>query len=246
MEIQSTSAYAVYSYQNISSQQKQASTNITADFSTSGATIADTVSISQTARNHLANQPNTVAEPGNSTTAVCDTDQGSKSLDIDAYFSPNGKANEQGTLFQTLPPLLLPTQNNIDVLTNHISETFPQFLAQNNIPAAPSSITYDNEGKIQLSSDYAYAAEFKHALANNPTISKELSTVNALTSHFVEMQKSATFQQEYAATKTKSEANAVVARYSNLFSGNKHYDTISLQFSENGRLSLTHDGEPLS
>ncbi|RLA38651.1 MAG: hypothetical protein DRQ64_08475 [Gammaproteobacteria bacterium] len=245
MEIQSASAYAVYSYQNISSQQKQASTDVTADFSTSGATITDTISISQTARNYLAYQSNTVAEPGNSTTAVFDTDQGSKSLNIDAYFSPNGKANGAGSLFQTLPPLLLPTKNNIDALTNHISETFPQFLAQNNIPTAPSSITYDNEGQIQLSSDYAYTSEFKQALANNPTMSRELSTVNALTSHFVEMQKSASFQQEYAAA-TKAEANTVVERYSYLFSDNHHYDSIALQFSENGRLSLTHDGKPLS
>jgi hypothetical protein len=141
---------------------------------------------------------------------------------------------------------LLPTQNNIDALSNHISETFPQFLSQNNIPTAPSSITYDNEGQIQLPSDYAYASEFKQALANNPTMSKELSTVNALTSHFVEMQKSASFQQEYATTKTKAEANAVVARYSYLFTDNKHYDTIALQISENSRLSLTHDGDPVS
>jgi hypothetical protein len=246
MKIQSGSAYAAYSYQNISPPQKQTLADVTANFSASGKIIADTVAISQTAQNYLAAQFSSAAALGNSKTASFDTDQGSKNLDIDAYFSPNGKVPGTASLFRTLPPLLLPTKNNIDELSNHISTTFPQFLAENNIPSAPSSITYDNEGQIQLPSDYAYASELKQALANNLTMSRELSTVNALSSHYVEMQKSLEFQQKYVATTTNTEANVVVARYSYLFSGNKHYDTIALQFSESCRLSLTHDDEPLS
>ena len=246
MKIHSGSAYAAYSYQNITLHQKQTSADITANFSASGKIISDTVTISQTAQKYLAAQPSSTATSENSKTATFDTDQGPKNRNIEDYFSPSGKMHGTASLFQTLPPLLLPTKNNIDELSNHISTNFPQFLAENNIPSAPSSITYDNEGQIQLPSDYAYASEFKQALANNPTMSRELSTVNALTSHYVEMQKSLEFQEQYAATTTKAEANAVVAQYSDLFSDNKHYDTITLQFSEGGHLSLTHDDEPLS
>ena len=246
MKIQSGNAYAAYLYQNISPHQKQTSAGVTANFSASGKIISDTVAVSQTAQNYLATQSSSAAASGNSKTASFDTDQGPKNLDIDAYFSPSGKEPGTASLFQTLPPLLLPTKNNIDELSSHISATFPQFLAENNIPSAPSSITYDNEGQIRLPSDYAYASEFKQALANDPKMSRELSTVNALSSHYVEIQKSLEFQEEYAAATTKTEANAVVARYSYLFSGNRHYDTIALQFSDSGLLSLTHDGEPLS
>lgn len=246
MKIQSGGSYAAYSYQNISPHQKQTSVDVTANFSVSGKMTSDTVTISQTAQNYLTVQSSSAAALGNNKTASFDTDQGPKNLDTYAYFSPIGKVSGTASLFQTLPPLLLPTQNNIDELSNHISATFPQFLAGNNIPSAPSSITYDIKGQIQLPSDYAYASEFKQALANNPAMSRELSTVNALSSHYVEMQKSLKFQREYAATTTKAEANVIVARYSYLFSGNKHYDTIAMQFSESGRLSLTHDGEPLS
>jgi len=245
VKLQSARAYTAYSHLNISLRQNQTPANVTANLSASGANVAYTVAISQTAQNYPADQSNSPVASGASTTAIFDTDQGSKNLNIDAYFLPDASANREEFLFQTLPPLLLPSKNNIDVLTNHISTTFPQFLAQNNIPTAPSSITYDNEGQIQLPSDYAYASEFKQALANNPAMSRELSIVNALTSHFVERQKSASFQQEYAAAATKAKANAVVERYSYLFSGNHHYSIIALQFLENGRLSLTHDGKPL-
>ena len=124
MKIQSTSVYAAYSYMNISPHQKQAPADVTANFSASGATISDTVAISQAARNYLDDQSNSATASGNSATAIFDTDQGSMNLNIGAYFSPNGSANGAASSFQTLPPLLIPSKNNIDTLTNHISATF--------------------------------------------------------------------------------------------------------------------------
>ena len=164
-------------------------------------------------------------------------------LNIDNYFTPPSSTSGSGL---SLPPLLLPSQRNIDALTSHISATFPQFLAQNKIPSAPSSITYDSEGKMQLPPDYAYASEFKQALANNPTMERELRTVNALASHLVEMKKSIAFQREYAAAATQADADAVVAKYSHLFSGSRHYDTIALHFTASGKLSLSADGKPIA
>lgn len=241
MEIQSASAYAAYSYLNISSHQKQAPADVTVNLSASGANISDTVAISQTARNHLATQSNSAVASGSGATAVFDTDQGSKTLNIDDYFS------NKGTTFSlhTFPPLLLPTPNNIDALTKHISATFPLLLAQNNIPSAPSSITYDNKGQIELPSDYPYASELKQALANNPTMAKELRSVNAISSHFAEIRKSYPFHQEYAAAATPAQVEAVVAKYSYLFEDNPNYSAIALHFSEGGSLSITADGKPL-
>jgi hypothetical protein len=246
VKIQSASAHAAYSCLNISSHQKQYPANAMASSADSTATSADTVGISNAARNIFAAQSNSAATLGQGATALFDTDQGFKNLDIDAYFSPDTSTNWAASSLQSRPPLLLPNQNNIDALSNHISATFPQFLEQNNIPSAPSSITYDNQGQIQLPSDYAYASELKQALEDNPTVARELSTLHALTSHWVEIKKSSPFQQEYAAAATQAEINAVITKYSYLFSGNRHYDTIALQFSASGRLSLTHDGKPLS
>lgn len=245
MRIQSASAYVNYPYLNVFSPRKQFPTDGKANISTLGANISDTVSISQAAQNYHADQSNALAS-GNSATAVFHTDQGPKKLNIDAYFSAGRCANGASSLFQTLPPLLLPTQNNIKAVTENISAAFPQFLAENNIPSAPSNITYDQEGQIQLPADYPYAEEFKLAVANNSTMARELQTVHALSSHFAGMEKSYPFLQEYAAAATQAEARAVVDKYSYLFGDNRRYSTIALHFSENGALSITADGEPLS
>lgn len=244
MQIQSTNAYSAMSLVSISSRQKPESALAAAAGSTAAAaTSADSSSISQAARDRLAIETKPAVPSASDGTAVFDTSQGTKTLNIDDYFTPH--ANTGGSL-TTLPPLLLPTQKNIDALTKHISAAFPQFLAQNHIPYPPSSVTYDNQGKIQLPADYPYAAEFKQALDNNPTLARELSAVSALTSHLVEMRKSIPFQQEYAAATTQAEADAVIAKYRYLFSGNRHYDSIALHFSTSGSLSLTADGKPVS
>lgn len=239
MEIQSASAHAVYSYQNISSCQKR-------EPAASSANPAYTVEISSAARDLFAVQANAPAGLGSDTTALFDTSQGAINLDIDAYFSGDQKSNGAATSLQSLPPLLLPSRKNVAALTDHISGVFPQFLAANHIPAAPASITYDSAGQMQLPADYPYATELKEALANNPTLDKELRAVNALTSHLVEMEKAIPFHEEYAAAATQAEINAVVAKYSYLFSENKQYSSIALNFSASGELSLSADGKPLA
>jgi hypothetical protein len=214
--------------------------------SPSSAIAADTVTISQEARDRLVGQTNFATTSENLSVVSFDTDQGSKRLDINTYFTPGNNTNGLTSLRNSLPPLLLPSQKNVTTLTEHISKTFPNFLTQNNISEAPSSIMYDDQGQIQLPSDYTYASELKQALANNPVMDGELRTVNALASHLTEMNKTMPFQREYAAATTQSAAEAVVTKYSYLFSDNRHYDSISLNFTKNGILSIAADGKPIT
>lgn len=234
MQISPASAYTTLSQLNFPSRPNP--TPPAASHADPTATIAARISISQSARDLLAAQTGTA-----SATATFDTDKGSQELDIDAYFTPPGS---QGVNLDNVP-LLLPSQRNIDALSSHISASLPGVLARNNIPYPPASITYDNEGKMQLPADYPYAAEFTQALKDSPALDREMHAVNALTSHLVEMKKVMPFHEEYAAAGSQAEANAVVAKYRHLFSGNRHYETIALHFSKEGALSLTADGKPV-
>jgi hypothetical protein len=204
------------------SMQQIAATATTGNSST-------TVNISQAARDRLATQ-------------TFDTNHGATEINLDTYFTPPGS---QGVDIDTVP-LLMPTQQNIAALAKDVSAKMPGFLSAHGIPSAPASITYDNMGQIQLPADYPYADAFKQALADQPSMERELRTTAALTSSMVEMNKSMPFQQEYLAANSRAEADAVVAKYSYLFSNNQHADLIALNFAANGALSLTHDGQPLA
>ncbi len=244
MNIQSINATSAQFYKNFTSHKKQIQADTRTNLSGSGENFSDTLALTQTAQNKYTELSKSISASGQESIVIFDTNQGAINLDIDAYFSNNRNANNASSLLQTLPPLLLPTQNNIDALSNHISATFPQFLTENNIPSAPSSISYDSNGQIQLPSDYAYTSELKQALANNPALSAQLSTVHALTSHFSGIQKSMSFQQEYRAAATQTEVDATVARYHYLFSGNRSFNSKPLLFTEDGHMKLSQDSKP--
>lgn len=176
--------------------------------------------------------------------AEFDTDRGRREIDIGQYFSGQRQhQGEQVTLRDSLPPLLLPTQRNIDALSAHLGETLPRFLADNQIPTAPASLRYDGAGKLQLPADYPYARELQNALQKNPAMARELSTLNALASQVGQLNRLIPFNQEYAAARTPGEAAAVVAKYSDLFSERRQPVDTELVLSPDGKPSMRGDGQ---
>ncbi|MDH4275800.1 MAG: hypothetical protein OEW08_12255 [Gammaproteobacteria bacterium] len=241
MKIQSASVYSALSRTTILPHERQ-------QFAAPASalpSLVDTSTLSPAARTLWATQSNSGEAQDNAAKTVLDTTHGRIPLDLDDYFKPISEES-QGASFLTAHPLLLPSQRNIDVLTAHASAKLKELLAQNNIPSAPASIKYDSEGNMQLPSDYPYASQFKQALDNNPPLAKNLRSINALASHWAEIKKRIPFHQEYAAASSQAEADAVVEKYSYLFSRNQHYSSIELHFSTNGLLSVTADGELLS
>lgn len=217
--------------------------------------LADRVSISQTARDLYSSgaaQPQSQSQPGPvaaetgetggaATSATFDTNKGRVALDIESYFvPPTGRGANLDTL-----PLLAPSPQNIKALSNFISEQMPGFLADHGIPTPPASISYDSRGQIQLPANYPHAAEFKQALQDSPVMDRALRTTSALTSAMVGMQRSMPFQEEYAAATSQAEIDAVVAKYQHLFSNQRQYDSIDLNFTAEGALSITQNGRPL-
>lgn len=160
--------------------------------------------------------------------------------DIDAYFEPMSGVNFDDP--HAPAPFLLPSPENIAVLSNHAAGKLSQLLKSNGIATPPSEIRFDTYGQMVLPEDYDHAASFNALMAQNPAMQRELSTINALTSHYVESQESIRFSTEYSAARSKVAANAVVAKYSHLFSTTRNHADIALSFSPNGLLTPMADG----
>lgn len=177
-----------------------------------------------------------------SQTFSANTSKGKTDLNLDEYFPDR----ESGRVSLLDKPLLLPTPDNIAALSEHSSERFKQVLSEYNIPIAPEKITYNSEGQMQLPRDYPFQDELKQALEDNPGLGRELHTLNSLTSHYVEMQKSAPFQEEYSNAQSSAEIDSIIEKYSHLFQGGANYSAIALLFSEDGDISLMADEESLN
>lgn len=137
---------------------------------------------------------------------LVNTNKGNINVDLDEYFSD--KPSVKPRLLNDVS-LLLPSAENIAAMSEHASARFKEMLAEHNIPSAPDVITYDNEGKMQLPHDYPYAEELKQALNKNPGLARELSTINAITSHYVEIQKVLPFQEAHTTAQSQQEADAI-------------------------------------
>lgn len=174
---------------------------------------------------------------------LVDTSAGKQTIEPGNYFTPQSERGANS--FHSLPPLLLPSPDNVQALSSDASAKLKGILAESNIPAAPAKITFDAFGQMQLPSDYAYADQFKQAMAESPAVERELSTANALASQYAAMQPSLSYIREYEAAGSQAAADAVTAKYSDLFNAQRPVPKIELDFTSDGKLTVTADGKPL-
>ena len=241
MQVLSAKGYDVYGVTNRSMSGVTSVTEQRQSSSTGTSTVEDSVTLSPQARELAASQ--TASQVKTAATAVFNTDKGDIGLDIEEYFSPNAKSFSGG--IGSLPPLLLPSGDNINALAKHISSTMPGLMSDYGIPVAPESIQYDTEGQLMLPGDYPYAEEFTQMLDENPSFARELSTVNALSSHYAGMQRAMAFREESEGM-SESEIAALMDKYTDLFDGQHSAGEFSLGFTADGSLQVSANGAQIA
>lgn len=192
----------------------------------------------------LTDKAKAAAETGEAASSAMMTDKGRMNIDLDSYFSNTPPSTGFFNLNE-LPPLLMPSAENINALTEHVSTRFKQLLADYNIPSAPEKITFDNAGKMQVPIDYPYANELHGALEENIGMGRELRALNALSSHAAAIQERMPFIEEMGNAYSKAETDQIIAKYSHLLSDNSSHKSMALIFSSEGDVSVTADGDPI-
>lgn len=210
----------------------------TAPAASSGET---TVAISSAGRQLAARDAAASRVAGSGQGVPMQTQLGEMPVDLDTYFSPGFVAANAGKEF----PILLPNQQNLQAVSDHLAQSFPRALQAHGIPQAPASISYDRDGQIQLPADYPYAEQLKAALASEPALDSQLRTLNTLTEYVGEGIKAAPFEREMAGVKTQSELEALIDKYRYLFDQNRSRAQASLSFDANGRPTPLADGKPV-
>ncbi len=178
-------------------------------------------------------------------TYAVNTNKGDQVWDLDAQYGSEKPPRINAKSLMDVP-FLMPSADNIKALSEHSSERFKAMLEANDIPKAPEEIKFDSEGKMVLPPDYAYADELKKALEETPGLERELRDLNALTSHYVEIQKRMPMIEAVNEANSQAEVDAILAQYQHLLTDNGNYSSIALKFAEDGTLSLSADGQPVS
>ncbi len=150
---------------------------------------------------------------------LLDTSTRSKSVSPEEYFEMNFKEWQNSDV---PPPLLTPTQNNIDVLSHYVSDKMNTLLAESNVPEAPEYYSFDQRGEWILPPNYKYKAEFTAAMHTDKRLNREAQTLHALMSIQRETQKSLAFQEEYSSATTQEDIDRVLFKYKTLFAKREH------------------------
>lgn len=168
------------------------------------------------------------------------SDRGQFQGDINSYLRPD-TAIQPNTSDQ-LPSLLLPSANNIKNLQKRVSEQFKKLLQDHGIALAPEKICFVGAAKIQLPQKYAHARALRRALDQNQRIRLELSSLNALSSHYLDMRIRTPFGEAMNNAATQEEIDGVISQYRFLLRDDNSYISTALAFSPAGDVLITADG----
>lgn len=230
-------------YAPLAASQRQAANLQAADSAAVSRNSASTsVSISSAAR-QLAAQDEARATATSGNTYQVETSVGTSSIDFDAYFSPGFGANQQFAPGEF--PILLPNEANVAALNAHVAKAFPAFLAANNIPEAPSSMSVDSAGNLQLPADYPYADQLKKALAGDQRMDQQLRSLNSLSSYVADGYAMAPFEKEMA-NAAPGDVEGIVNKYRWLFTPGRSMPETSIHFSKSGQPEPWANGRPLA
>ena len=206
--------------------------------SSSGKYSASDMSFKQALMNAGSVHGNGLSE---SPTQKLDTNLGHQKINLDTYLlntplDENGNRTATGRVDLMSIPLLMPTAHNVDALAKYSEGKFNDLMQQYNIPSAPSSLSFDGEGKPIITEGYPYKAQLEQALEDQSLVANALRTTGALASHLAGMMESAAFSDEMLAANSQAEKNLIVNKYAHLFGEDRARTNISIYFLENGSM----------
>ena len=212
------------------SQSVQQANNTTGNASNTSTTFSQVFASYQSANA----QSTTPEEIKASASFKMNTSKGDQTvINLDEYLTP-GVQSTPVNLDDI--PLLLPTAHNIDTLSKYSQEQFKDLLAQYDIPSPPATVEFDNHGQVVLPADYAYADQLKQALSENPKVENARRTTTALASHYAGIMEGQPFRDEMSTTRTQTDRDRIIEKYSELFDDNRPGKQIILTFLEDGNM----------
>lgn len=160
---------------------------------------------------------------------------GGDSLPVAA--SRNGTADKvnlstQGISLSELPPLMLPTRENVRKLSFELSADLKNLFAQAGINPNPA-VEFDVDsytGKVSVKANRPEAQQIAELIKKHPDVEMKIHNIAALSSHVVAMGAAMEADTAYRAAQGAAEENAVIAKYSSVYSGQSRVTDFSLIF----------------
>lgn len=158
---------------------------------------------------------------------------------IDDSGSARVTLSAAGRGLASLPELMLPNPVTVRQLATDLARMAGKIFREANVPATPPiEFTADANGRLHVGGDRSDKAQIESLLAENPEFERAVRDLGAISSHAIHTQGHAEFSAEY---QTSDTPQAVVAKYSGLFSGGMRNDVRTVFESE--RVDVVGNGQ---
>ncbi len=138
-----------------------------------------------------------------------------------------------GKTLSELPPIMLPTQENVKKLSEELSKKLKDLFDENGInPEPPIEFNVNSfNGAVSVKNNRSDTQEIGELIKKNPELELQIHNVGALSSHVVAISKAIEAGNAYAAAQSESEINSVIRKYSSVYKGNIEVTDFSLIFN---------------
>jgi hypothetical protein len=147
---------------------------------------------------------------------------------------------DQGLLSIKGSRLILPTAENVAALSDGLQSILDSLFAENGLSKNPPiEINYSySTNKVEVTGDRSDTAEIASLINSNSEIKEYVRSFLAISGHFVNIQESLKFQQEYMASENPQ---AVADKYAYLFDESRKLKEVSVLYGE--ATALLADGK---
>jgi len=150
----------------------------------------------------------------------------------------------QAKTLSELPPLILPTRENVQKLSSALAGDLQNLFSQAGINPKPA-VEFDVDpysGAVSVKGNHPDSQKIAELIKNNPEIEMKIHNVAAISSHVVAMGKALEADTAYRNARTPAEVKNVIAQYSSVYNGQMKVTDFSLIFNGTG-IQVNADGE---
>jgi hypothetical protein len=150
----------------------------------------------------------------------------------------------QGKALSELPPIILPTRENVQKLSSALANDLQSLFSKAGIKPEPAvEFNVDSyTGAVSVKGNRPDSRKIAELIKDNPEIEMQIHNVAAISSHVVAMGKAMEADTAYRNAKTPEEIKNVIAQYSSVYSGHLKVTDFSLIFN-GSNIQVNANGE---
>lgn len=129
---------------------------------------------------------------------------------------------------------MMPTRQNVAVLSDYMQEQIKEAFKQNGIPSDPPvSFSQDSSGNVTATGDRADIEKINQMFDYDTKLGRQMHDFMAMASEMPRFERAMEYTEKYEQAQSRAEIDALNREYADLFDGKDH-SSVSFEYGDSG------------